>query len=110
MRFCGIVGYATSAEESPGVWKDTITEKTYYGNVVRNSRRLEAPSLVPPETNANLSLENSFSILADDEAYVNWTKMRYVIWEGSYWSIDSVEVQRPRIILTIGGVWNGVKA
>lgn len=107
MRFHGAVGYAVSTETAPGVWKDVITEKSYYGDVVRNSRRLAAPLLVPPELNNNLALENSFSILADADAYENYMKFRYITWEGNRWTITNVEVSRPRLILTIGELWNG---
>jgi len=110
VRFYGAVGYATSTETSPGVWKDVITEKQYYGDVVRNSRHLEAPAQVPPEINAGLSLENSFSILADAEGYASYMKIRYIEWEGNRWRVTSVEVRRPRLILTVGGLWNGVTA
>jgi hypothetical protein len=107
MRFHGTVGYAADEQTAPGVWDEAITERTYYGDVIRNSRRLGPPSTVPPETNSEISLENSFSVLGDAYAYENFMKMRYVLWEGSYWAITTVEVQRPRLILTIGGLWNG---
>lgn len=110
MRFYGAVGYADSSETVPGVWKDTITELLYFGDVVRNSRRLDPPPSVPPELNSNLTLDNQFSIVGDAEAYENFLKMRYVIWEGVYWRITNVLVQRPRLILTVGGIWDGVKA
>jgi hypothetical protein len=110
MRFHGAVGYASSQETSPGVWQDIITERTYYGDVTMNARHLLSPQMVPPFVNADISLENSFSILADAHAYENFLDMRYVVWEGSYWQITKVEVKRPRLILTIGGIWNGVKA
>jgi hypothetical protein len=107
MRFYGAVGYANSVEASPGVWVEKITEVTYFGEVIRDSRRLEAPPQVPPTLNGNISLENSFSIMADAEAYNNFIKMRYVCWEGQNWTITNVEVRRPRLVLTIGGPWNG---
>lgn len=110
MRFHGAVGYATSAETSPGVWTDVITEVMYYGDVVRNSRRLDPPPTVPPQENSDISLENSFSIMADEAAYANYTKMRYVVWQGDYWRVSNVEVRRPRLILTVGGIWNGRRA
>lgn len=110
MRFYGAVGYSVSTETSPGVWQDVITEKTYFGDVINNARRLEAPSMVPPEVNSAVALENSFSILADADAYANFMKMRYVVWEGSYWQVISAQVRRPRLILTIGGIWDGNKA
>lgn len=108
MRFSGTVGYAEQAETSPGVWTDVITERHYYGDVFRNSRRLEAPSLEPPMVHGSLVLENSFSISADAHAYENFMNMRYISWEGKNWEITNVEVRRPRLILTVGGLWNGV--
>ena len=107
MRFHGAVGIATSTETSPGVWQDVITERTFYGDVVRNASRRVAPLLIPPETNSGLALENSFSILGDADAYANFKNFRYVTWEGDRWTIISVEIMRPRLILTIGELWNG---
>jgi hypothetical protein len=107
VRFSGAVGYATSTESAPGVWKEIITERTYYGDVIRNTRRLEPPSLVPPERNSNIALEHSIAIVADAEAYEKYLQMRYVTWDGIKWTIISVEVRRPRLILTVGGQWDG---
>jgi hypothetical protein len=110
MRFSGTVGFAISTETSPGVWQDVVTERPYFGNVTRSARRLEPVSQVPPETNAGVSLENSISIVADADAYEHITDIRYVKWRGGYWQITNVEVSRPRLVLTIGGVWVGNKA
>jgi hypothetical protein len=107
MRFHGAVGYATDEETSPGVWTETITEKEYYGDIIRHTRRLEASSPVLPTLNANLKFDNLFSILADAFAYENFEKMRYVNWNGSNWTVTAVEVRRPRLILTMGDLWNG---
>lgn len=107
MRFYGAVGYASSVESAPGVWTEAMTEVTYLGDVVRNSRRLEAPSQVPPVTNSGIGLSNSFSIVADEFAYGNIDQMRYVRWNGQVWTITDVEVKRPRLILTIGEMWHG---
>jgi hypothetical protein len=103
-RFAGAVGYATSQEGAPGVWSDVLTEKNYYGEVIRDTSRL-----VPDATqvNADLSLNNAFSIMADAYAMDNVEAMRYVRWNGHYWTITSVEVRRPRLILQIGGLWSG---
>jgi hypothetical protein len=110
MRFHGAVGYASNVETTPGVWQEVITETQYTGDVIRNTRRLEAVSTEPPKTNADLSLGNSFSVMADDHAYANFMNMRYVQWEGLYWKITDVEVRRPRLVLTVGGLWDGNKA
>jgi hypothetical protein len=104
-RFRGSVGYATDQETAPGVWREVITEKSYFGDVLVNARRLVPAS---PETlNDNLAVENSISIVADAYAVENFSAMRYVNWNGSNWTITSVKVLRPRLILTIGDLWNG---
>ena len=107
MRLHAAVGIATSTETASGVWQDVITERSYYGEIIRQTRHLVPPSLVPPELNSNLTLGNLFSILADADAYANIMNFRYVVWEGNYWTITSVEVARPRLILTIGEQWDG---
>ncbi len=105
MRFHGAVGYATESETAPGVWTEVMTEYTYSGDVIRDSRRLESSS--PTELNSDITLGNSFSIIADAYAHGNFEKMRYVHWNGSHWKITNVEVRHPRLILTIGDLWNG---
>jgi hypothetical protein len=109
MRFYGAIGFADEiAEVSPGVWKEIMAEFNYFGDVVRDFRRLEAPTVIPTGTqNDDISLGNSFSILADPYAVENMNRMRYVNWQGSNWTVTGVEVRRPRLILTIGGLWNG---
>ena len=106
MRFSGTVGFGTPTESAPGVWRDVITERTYFGDVIRNARRLDPATLVPPETAGNLVLENSISILADAEAFDSYMNIKYIKWEGNYWTVTNVEVRRPRLILAIGGLWN----
>lgn len=103
-RFHGAVGYATSQETAPGVWKDVITERSYFGDVVRSARRLEPSG---ENLNSNVRAENSFSIVADAYATEHIFAMRYVHWQGQNWTITNAEVRRPRIILSIGGLWNG---
>lgn len=104
-RFYGAVGYATSAETpaGSGVWVDTIVEKSYYGNVIRNMRNLR-----PGEgLNENMSVNNSISIVADDDAINHFFNIRYVNWAGTLWTVSNVEVQSPRLVLTLGSVYNG---
>lgn len=105
MRFCGEVGYGEPVEDpaDSGVWVDNITEVKYYGDVIRNTRRLNNGDKV----NDDLSVDNSISIIADDYAVAHFFKIRYVRWEGVLWTVTSVEVQSPRLILSLGEVYNG---
>lgn len=102
-KYYGRVGYAETVETSPGVWEEVLAERKYYGDVIRNSRRWENGESL----NDNLTVNNSISIIADDYAYKHFAFIRYVEWMGCLWKPSNVEVQRPRIILQIGGVYNG---
>lgn len=102
-RFYGKVGYGASEETAPGVWADAITEIHYFGDVVRNSRLLrEGESL-----NMDLSVGNQISIVADEYAFSHFAAIRYVEWAGSLWTVTAVEVRAPRLLLTLGEVYNG---
>lgn len=105
-KFCGKVGYAKSEQTSPGVWVEKICERTYMGDVVRNSYRWANSE----NLNDNFEVNNSVSILADTFAYENLPAIRYVKWMGAYWTVTSVDVQRPRLTLNLGGVYDGPKA
>jgi hypothetical protein len=104
-RFYGKVGYGNSIEISPGVWDSVITEKTYAGDVVRTSIRLRSEGQV----NENLTSGNSISIVADSYATERISAIKYVEWSGTLWSVTEVEQQSPRLILRLGGVYNGPK-
>lgn len=105
-RFYGKVGYGASVETAPGVWKDQITEVSYFGDVIRNTRLLREGDRV----NDDLSVNNSISIVADAYANEHFFAIRYIIWAGAYWVVTDVEVQSPRLLLRLGGVYNGPKA
>jgi hypothetical protein len=105
-KFYGKIGYSTSVETAPGVWKDQITEHEYYGDVIRESKQWTNSGQV----NDNLVINNRISVIADDFANANFSAMRYVVWSEVYWKVSSVELNRPRLILSLGGVYNGPKA
>lgn len=102
-KFYGEIGYGESVDVGNGVWKDQIVEYKYYGDVVRNTRRLTEGQSV----NNDISVNNSISIVADAYAREHIFAMRYIKWQGSYWVISDVEVQAPRLLLRLGGVYNG---
>lgn len=104
-KFFGEVGYGFTVESSDGVWEDEIVERTHSGDIIRNTRRLSDGEGV----NDNLSVNNSISILADPYASEHFFAIRYVRWAGTLWKVSEVEVQRPRLILRLGEVYNGPK-
>lgn len=104
-RFSGKVGYGSSEETAPGVWEDTIVEISYFGDVVRNTRKLQNGESV----NDDISVSNSISIVADAYANEHFFAIRYVEWAGALWTVSDVEVQSPRLLLRLGEVYNGPK-
>lgn len=102
-KWSGIIGYAELKETQPGVWKPVITPHKYFGDTIRNSRNLQNSGSV----NDNISVSNQISIVADPYAKENFHMMRYAEYMGAKWKITNVEVQHPRLILTLGGIYNG---
>lgn len=108
-RFYGKVGYVNTTEKivdgvHTGVFTDTVTEVNYRGDVVKNKRSRWYSS---GNVNDNLRFDNSISIVADEYAYKNFAHIKYVIWMGTKWKVETADVERPRIILALGGEYNG---
>lgn len=102
-KFYGNIGFAETVETEPGVWVEEMTVRPYYGDLVRNTRRLENSGGV----NDNVNISNDISIIADPYANHNFHSIRYIEFMGAKWKVSNIEVQYPRLILTIGGVYNG---
>ena len=102
MRYYGKVGYCSTVEVRPGVWDNNhIVERFYYGDVLRYGRRYQTADKV----NDDLEISNQISILADPYAYDHFSEIRYVVWMGVKWKVPTVEVEYPRLKLTVGGVY-----
>ncbi len=104
-RFFGEIGYGDSVETFPGsgVWVDVITEFPYRGDVIRNTRNLEDSE----KFNSNITVANSISVVADGYAFEHFFNIKYVRWAGVLWTVTTVEVRSPRLILNLGSVYNG---
>lgn len=101
-KFYGKIGFMETTETSPGVWEEKITERYYYGDVMRNMRRWDNSSY----ENDDLKINNEISIVSDPYAVQNFHAIRYVEWMDALWKVTSVDVQYPRLTLSIGGVYN----
>lgn len=102
-KFYGKVGYGEQVETKPGVWENVITERSYYGDIVRNTRNSQDTQFV----NDDITVNNSISVVADAYAHNHIFAMKYIVWAGVYWTVQSVDVQAPRLILRLGGMYNG---
>lgn len=102
-KWCGVIGYVETVETEPGIWEEDFTERKYYGDMIRNARRLQSSDKV----NDDISITNELSIVADPYAMNHFHAIRYAEFMGAKWKITNVEVQYPRLVLTLGGVYNG---
>lgn len=105
-RFYGKVGFGHTVETRPGVSEDVITERSFYGDVLRPGRSFDGSEKV----NRDVSATNRLSILADDYAASNADAIRFVEWRGVLRYVTSVDDERPRLILSLGEVYNGPRA
>lgn len=104
-KICAEIGFAEVKEDpvGSGIWKEVITPRQYYADLNRNHRRLAGSE----QANSNITLNNEISIVADPIARENFHAIRYVKFMGAKWKVNSVDVQYPRLILTMGEVYNG---
>lgn len=102
-KWFGKIGYAYSGETEPGYYEDTVVEKEYYGDITTDRWKRQSSGHV----NDNINLANVLSIIADPFAYAHCSQMVYAEIMGERWKVTEIEIQSPRLILTLGGIWNG---
>ena len=101
-KYSGVIGYALSQETEPGVWTDSIIEKKIYGDLVKDSRRLVDNNLI----NDNIMISNNISIVCNKFMLENLAFIKYITYMNSKWKVSNVEVKPPRLIITLGGLYN----
>lgn len=100
-KYYGHIGFATQVESEPGIWTDVIEKRPYKGDILRSGRRYEASENI----NDNFTITNSFSIISDAFLYSHIPAMRYIEYLGTKFKITSVEIERPRVTISVGGVY-----
>lgn len=103
MKYYGTIGYGITTETRPGIWEEGVAERSYYGDVVRSSIKAQTGSKV----NDDITVSNEFSIVADPFAFEHFSFIRYITYMGVKWKVTSVELHYPRLIIGVGGVYNG---
>lgn len=105
-KFYGVIGYGKPTKTAPGVTEDVITEHPAFGDVLRHSVGFNEGTKV----NDDISVSNSISIMADEYAFSHITEVRFLEWLGVCWKVTGYQLARPRIILSLGGVYNGPRS
>ena len=99
-KWFGAIGFAETVETEPGVWEEQITKRNYYGELIRNTRRLQSTEYL----NDDITISNEISIVADPYAMSHFHSIRFAEFTGIAWKVTNVEVQFPRLVLTLGGL------
>ena len=102
-RYHGRVGFGISTETKPGVWSDVMVEYSYTGDIVQNRRVLQEAE----KLNKNLSIGHSISIVGDAYAREHYFAIKYAEFAGQLWNVTSITIDRPRLVLQLGEVYNG---
>lgn len=102
-KYYGKIGFRITEETKPGIYKEQITEREYFGDVVRVARRLQTADKV----NDDITLTHDVSVVADPFAYNNFQSIIYLTYLGQKWKVTNVEVLYPRLSLSLGGLYNG---
>lgn len=102
-KYYGAIGFASTEEVSPGKWVEKIEERMYKGDLLRNNKKTQNQSTI----NNDVNISNQISIVTDPYLNENLFKIRYAEWMGQKWNISDIDVQYPRLILSLGGKYNG---
>jgi len=102
-KFYGKIGFSQTIKTAPGVYTPDIVEKDYYGDVLRLSNKWRTSD----EINDDLTINHKISIVYDLFASANLQTIAYVVWNNTKWKVKSAEINTPRLVLTLGGVYNG---
>lgn len=101
MKWYGQLGYRENVEVEPGVWEDQITEVNKYGDILRNYSSNQQGAKI----NDDISVSNQISMLADPYLLKSFHKIIYITYGGAKWRVSNIEVQYPRLIVTLGSLY-----
>lgn len=105
-KYKGLIGFVSNEEIEPGIWEDVVTEKKYRGEILKNNQHFA----VANTTSGELKITNQFSIVGNSYAFDHVSDIRYLEWRGNRWVVDTVDIEYPRLVITIGGLYNGPQA
>lgn len=112
MRYAAKLGYRYTEEQRDsedrpnGVYKEIYTERPYKADVMSYGYRNQTSESI----NDDYKLTNKFSVLACDAFTLSHlNSIIYIEYLGIKWKVTSVDIQRPRLIISIGGEYNGVE-
>lgn len=102
-KYAGNVCYVTEVESPPGVWRKEETVVRMYGDILRTASVFQGAERI----NKNITLQNRISLLANSIGMSNFYNIQWIEYLGTKWEVTLIDIVSPRIIVTLGGIWNG---
>ncbi len=102
-KFWGTIGINRGAiEGEPGILTPNIEEVQVAGNM-----RLEGARWRNHELGDSVTARHVLSIVTLEDSTINFAEAVYISWQNQKWSVVAIKYIRPRIELTLGGLYNG---
>lgn len=105
-KFIGMIGFVSNVEIEDGITEDEVTERKYRGDILKNNQRFNTTNT----TSGEIKISNRFSIIADSYAFDHIADIRYLTWRGNRWIVEYIDIEYPRLVMSIGGLYNGPQA
>lgn len=103
MKWYGEIGFDVPIIKAKGVYDHEFIPKQYYGDVINLSSRWQQTEHV----NDDLKINVKISVMGDPFIEEKFPYIKYVKYMGHKWSVTEVTPNRPRMELTLGGLYNG---
>ena len=103
MKYYGMIGFSETVQVDLDDWETRINEYPYAGDINRVSTSWKASE----HMNENLTISMEISFIGDTHALENYANIRYATWRGTKWRVINITESHPRIVLTLGGEYNG---
>lgn len=101
MKWFGEIGYFVESNNVDGIVTDSFITQQYYGDIIKDYKTNTSENAV----NEDFELSNRISVVADPYLISHFHKIAWISFMETKFKVRSVELQYPRLIVSLGGVF-----
>jgi hypothetical protein len=102
-RYSGVIGIRRPpVEVEPGIFEDVIEEVAITGSIYRRPARWA----IGETAQDTLQMNQVISVVAPENIQNSLDGIVYATYQGRRWAVRSIEYNRPRLELSLGGTYN----